>query len=243
MSPCYFHWKGEVSGCGGVMLWRIVVLSIVAVTIAGCVTTRAGVDFASLSQKSGPTKPGQARIVVFREQAYGGLFDQGWDVKLDGQPMGDMKTGTYVYADRPAGRHQLSSEMVGFPGVTQRDITVTAGRTHFFVAKSSERAKTFHVTSAAGGLTGLVVGNCNDLRRQQSRTARLHSVGRGRGEAGDCRASAGGVTPRFRAATPAVCRTAGRSVPILLIGFTRAMGIAALSPTCVPARCASSPTR
>ncbi len=143
---------------GGVMLWRVAVVSIAAVLMSGCVTTRTGVDFTSLSQKSGPTKPGQARIVVFREQAYGGLFDQGWDVKLDGQPMGDLKTGTYVYADRPAGRHQLSSELVGFPGVTQRDITVTAGRTHFFVAKPSERARTLQVTSAVGGLTGLIVG-------------------------------------------------------------------------------------
>lgn len=144
-----------VGGC--VMLWRVAVLSIVAVLMSGCVTTRTGADFASLSQKAGPTK-GQARIVVFREQAYGGLFDQGWDVKLDGQPMGDLKTGTYVYADRPAGRHQLSSEMAGFPGVTQREIVVAAGRTHFFLAKPSDRAKTLQVTSAAGGLTGLVVG-------------------------------------------------------------------------------------
>jgi Protein of unknown function (DUF2846) len=146
---------GRILVVGGVMLWRIVVLSIVGVLISGCVTTRSGTSFGSLSQKVGP---GQARIVVFREQAYGGLFDQGWDVKLDGQPMGDLKTGTYVYADRPAGRHQLSSEMVGFPGVTQRDIVVTAGRTHFFLAKPSDRAKTLQVTSAAGGLTGLVVG-------------------------------------------------------------------------------------
>ena len=143
---------------GGVMLWRVAMLSVVAVLMSGCVTTRTGVDFASLSQKAGSTKPGQARIVVFREQAYGGLFDQGWDVKLDGQAMGDLKTGTYVYADRPAGRHQLSSELVGFPGVTRCDIIVTAGRTHFFVVKPSERAKTLHVTSAVGGLTGLIVG-------------------------------------------------------------------------------------
>lgn len=140
------------------MLWRVLVLSIVAVTIAGCVTTRNGADFATTSQKIGPTKSGQARIVVFREQAYGGLFDQGWDVKLDGQPMSDLKTGTYVYVDRPAGRHQLSSEMAGFPGVTQREIIVTAGRTHFFIAKLSDRARTLNLTSAAGGLTGLIVG-------------------------------------------------------------------------------------
>jgi hypothetical protein len=155
--PCVISRWGRLL-LGGVMLWRIAVLSIVAVIVSGCITARSGADFASMSQRAGPTKPGQARIVVFREQAYGGLFDQGWDVKLDGQPMGDLKTGTYVYADRPAGRHQLVSEITGFPGVTRQDITVTAGRTHFFVAKVSDRARTLSVTSAAGGLVGLAVG-------------------------------------------------------------------------------------
>lgn len=142
---------------GGVMLWRIAVLSAVAVLISGCVTTGTGVDFASLSQKIGAPKPGQARIVVFREHGPG-LIDPGVDVKLDGQPMGDLKLGTYAYADRPAGRHQLSSESAAFPGVTQQTINVAAGRTHFFVARPSERARTLAVTSAVGGLAGLAVG-------------------------------------------------------------------------------------
>jgi Protein of unknown function (DUF2846) len=139
------------------MLWRIVVLSIVAVGISGCVTAKNGADFASLSQKIGAPKSGQARIVVFREPAHG-LIDPGVDVKLDGQPMGDLKAGTYAYADRPAGRHQLSCESAAFPGVTRQDINVGAGRTHFFVARPSERARTLAVTSAVGGLAGLAVG-------------------------------------------------------------------------------------
>ena len=139
------------------MLCRIGLLSIVAVIISGCVTANNGADFASLSQKIGAPKPGQARIVVFREQAYG-LIDPGVDVKLDGQPIGDLKAGTYAYADRPAGRHQLSCESAAFPGVTRQDINVTAGRTHFFVAKPSERARTLTMTSAVGGLAGLAVG-------------------------------------------------------------------------------------
>lgn len=139
------------------MQWRFAVLSVVAVVISGCVTTQNGADFTSLSQKIGPTKPGQARIVVFRERSMG-LIDPGWDVKLDGQLMGDLKAGTYVYADRPAGRHQLSSEVAGFPGVTRQDISVTAGRTHFFLAKLSDRARTLNMTSAAGGLVGYAVG-------------------------------------------------------------------------------------
>jgi hypothetical protein len=141
------------------MIWRVVALSIVAVMMWGCATERSGADFVSMSQKVGPPKAGQARIVVFREKGYGGIGDQGWDVKLDGEPMSDVKTGTYAYADRPAGRHQLSSTMAMFPGVTQRDVDVASGRTYFFLARLSDRYKALNAMSAAGGLTGLVVAS------------------------------------------------------------------------------------
>jgi hypothetical protein len=144
---------------GGAMIWRVVALPIVAVMMSGCVTERSGADFVSMSQKVGPPKAGQARIVVFREKGYGGIGDQGWDVKLDGEPISDLKTGTYAYADRPAGRHQLSSTMAMFPGVTQLDVGVASGRTYFFLARPSDRAKALNTMSAAGGLAGLVVAS------------------------------------------------------------------------------------
>ena len=115
------------------MLRRLAVLSVAAIVISGCVTERSGLDFASMSQQIGPPKAGQARVVLFREPAFGGIFDQGWNVKLDGTPMGELKTGTYVYADRPARRHQLSYEVGLFPGLSQRDFTVVPGRTYFFL--------------------------------------------------------------------------------------------------------------
>jgi hypothetical protein len=117
-----------------------------------------GTDFSALAQKIGPPKAGQARIVVFREKGYGGLADEGWEIQLDAQPMTGLKTGTYVYADRPAGRHKLSSIMALFPGETQYEITVAAGRTYFFLVRPSTRAKTLSAMSAAAGLSGLVVG-------------------------------------------------------------------------------------
>jgi hypothetical protein len=100
------------------MLGRMVAWVIVAFVISGCVTERDGTDFAALAQKVGPPKPGRAPIVVFREKGYGGLADEGWEIQLDGQPMGGLKTGTYVYADRPAGRHKLS---VNYGAVSGRD--------------------------------------------------------------------------------------------------------------------------
>jgi hypothetical protein len=70
-------------------------------------------------------------------------------------PTGELKTG--VYADRPAGRHQLSYEVGLFPGVSQRDFTVVPGRTYFFLVKVSDRAKTLNAAQASGGLADLVV--------------------------------------------------------------------------------------
>jgi hypothetical protein len=144
---------------GVIMIWRAIAVAVIACGVSGCVTERDGLDFAGLSQKVGPPKPGQARIVVFREQGFGGISDTGWDVKLDGQTLSGLKTGTFVYLDRPVGHHDLASTATLFPGETHKDITVTAGRTYFFLAKPSDRAEKLNAMAAAGGLTGLVIGS------------------------------------------------------------------------------------
>ena len=140
------------------MIWRGVALLTIAALLTSCVTERTGADYARLIQKVGPPRPGQSRIVVLREKAYSGLADPGWDVKLDGVPMSDLKTGTYAYADRPAGQHQLSATASLFPGVGQRDMSTQSGRTYFFLARTSERARVLDGMAAAGGLGGLLVG-------------------------------------------------------------------------------------
>ncbi len=140
------------------MFLRGMLLTVVAVLLSGCVTERTGADYPSLSQKVGTPRPGQARIVVFREKGYGGIVDQGWEVKLDGSPMRQLKTGTFVYSDRPAGHHQLTANMELFSGTTQVDVAAESGRTYFFLARPSDKAKTLNAMSAAGGLAGLVVG-------------------------------------------------------------------------------------
>jgi hypothetical protein len=141
------------------MFWRGVVLSIAAVLLSGCVTERSGADYASMLQKVGPPPAGKARIVVLREKGYAGIADQGWDVRLDGGPMTDLKTGTYVYADRPAGRHELSATASMFPGVSQYDFAAVSGRTYFFLTRPSARAKTLNGMSVAGGVAGLLIAS------------------------------------------------------------------------------------
>ena len=140
------------------MIWRGLALSIAAVLLTSCVTERTGFDYARLIEKVGPPRAGQSRIVVLREKAYGGLTDPGWDIKVDGRRLRDLKTGTYAYVDTPAGQHQLSATASLFPGVSQRDVSTQSGRTYFFLAKPSERAKVLDGMAVAGGVAGLLVG-------------------------------------------------------------------------------------
>ena len=136
----------------------LLALSLLAAFLSGCVTERDGLDFAAMSQKVGPPRAGHARIVVFREKGYAGIADEGWDVKLDEGPLPSLKTGTYVYVDRPTGHHEISATMSLFPGTSRRDVSAESGRTYFFLARPSEKSKTLGAMSAAGGIAGLVVG-------------------------------------------------------------------------------------
>jgi hypothetical protein len=136
----------------------LVAACLVAVFLSGCASERAGFEYAGVMQKVGPPRPGQSRIVVLQEKG-NGLTGTACDVKLDGGPVGTLKTGTYLYADRPAGRHQLSATETMFPGESKHDITTGAGRTYFFLARTSERHKTITGATIMGGLAGMAAAS------------------------------------------------------------------------------------
>jgi hypothetical protein len=104
-------------------------------------------------ESSGHQRPGRRASSCFAKRGYGGLADAGWGFTLDGAPLKGLKTGTYVYADRPAGPHQFVAEEPGFPGVTRVDFTAQSGQTLFFVARMSER-KSAVIANASTGLLG-----------------------------------------------------------------------------------------
>jgi Protein of unknown function (DUF2846) len=122
--------------------------------LTGCMT-QSGTDYATVAQKVGPPKPGHSRVLVLQEQRKGlsMAFCQ-CDMKVDGAPMGKVAPGTYVYADVPAGRHELTANEVLFPGETRREFVTQAGRTYYFVMKTSER----HDAVTGGALIGGIVG-------------------------------------------------------------------------------------
>ena len=144
--------------------WQLYLAFALAAVLLGCVT-QSGPPLSSLATLGGPPR-GMARIVaVRREKGYFGI-DYAFPVKLDGEPLGELATGTFAYLDRPAGPHQLSSELWGSPGVTRRDFTAVSGRTYFFGVSVNEKAKDIQVVSAISPLGGLVAAAATYNDRQ-----------------------------------------------------------------------------
>jgi Protein of unknown function (DUF2846) len=137
-------------------MFRYVGMVVAAALLFGCTGTREGLDFAAVSQMNGAPKKGQGRLVLVRETQVTGSMDGGYPVSLDGQPIGDLKTGTFLVRDIPAGRHELTVSVWSFPGVTKQEISVTSGRTYFYTANMSERGKAMMVGSMAG-IAGIAV--------------------------------------------------------------------------------------
>lgn len=127
-------------------------LLFVAVLLSGCVTARTGFDYAAIMQKVGPPASGQARI-VFLSEKHNAAFAE---LAVDGSPAGKLKPGTYVYADRPAGRHQIVATEALFMGETRQEITTTPGRTYFLAARPTERYRLVSSQIMMGGIIGVL---------------------------------------------------------------------------------------
>jgi hypothetical protein len=141
--------------------WRLP-LAMVALTIAvGCAgPTRTGATFDTLTQTIKAPKAGNARVVVLRDKAFPGLFDIGWQVRLDGAPVGDLKTGTFVYRDRPAGSHKLTFERPGdLFRESHQEFAVASGRTYFFRLEMNEKGRLVMAASSQAGLAGLFISS------------------------------------------------------------------------------------
>ena len=137
------------------MFGRYAALLAGVLMVSGCVSDGVGTDYAAISQKFGPPKPGHSRVVVLQEKRKGlSMAFCACDLKLDGEPIGKVAFGTYAFADRPAGRHQLVASEVMFPGDTTFNFATESGRTYFFLLRSSERHDSVTGVSMVGGLVG-----------------------------------------------------------------------------------------
>jgi hypothetical protein len=131
--------------------WRLPLVLTVAAAVAGCAPARTGATLDAIA----PLKPGLARVFVLRDRAFGDIFDTGWQAYLDETPMGNLKTGTFVYVDRPA------PALFARPGdlfpASQQEISVLPGRTYYFRLDMNEKGKWISSSGAFAGLTGMLV--------------------------------------------------------------------------------------
>jgi hypothetical protein len=135
----------------------------VLLLISGCVTARTGFDYATVMQKVRPPRPGYSRIVIFGEVARQSPGVVG-EFAIGGLPPKQLKLGTYIYADQPAGKHQVLATRYAFPGETRYDITTAPGRTYFLLMRGSARLYTVSNTSMTTGVAGALIATALTAR-------------------------------------------------------------------------------
>src|SRR5690349_14986309 len=120
--------------------WRLCAAFVLAAALGGCVTTQVGSPLPSLATVGGVPK-GMARVVIVRvEPRAFGAQNNNFPVKLDGQSLGELAPGTFVSQDCPAGAHQLTADLSGWPGTTRLDFTAAPGRTYYFRTNLNDKA-------------------------------------------------------------------------------------------------------
>jgi len=142
------------------MFGRCAALLAGVLMVSGCVSNGIGTDYAAISQKVGSPRPGHSRVVVLQEKRKGlSMALCACEMKLDGEPIGKVTVGTYVFVDRSAGLHQLVASELMFPGDTTHNFATEPGRTYFFLLRSSERHDSVTGGSMVGGLVGGLIAS------------------------------------------------------------------------------------
>jgi len=134
---------------------RIAAVLIATAALTGCATTQSsGPPIASLASIGAPPA-GKARIVVMRpEKGLTGWGDRALPVKIDGEPLDGLLTGTYASVDRPPGRHQITAELQDHAGVSRHDVNVASGRVYYFSAGYKQKVNDVYAATLLGGLAG-----------------------------------------------------------------------------------------
>jgi hypothetical protein len=139
-------------------LFKFIVLFAIVVS-AGCAPARTGATLDDLNKKVGGPRGGQTRIVVIRPKDMT-LIDSGWKVYLDDAVMGDLKTGTFLYRDRPAGPHKLMFARPGeFARASTQELSASAGRTYVFRLELNGKGQLVNSSAVSAGLAGLLISS------------------------------------------------------------------------------------
>jgi hypothetical protein len=129
---------------------------VVATAIAGCAPTRTGATLDAIA----PPKPGVARVFVLRDKSFGNIIDTGFQAYLDEAPMGDLKTGTFVYRDVPAGPHKLffARPLEMFRG-SHLEFSSAPGRSYYFRLELDDKGKWITASTVVAGMAGALASS------------------------------------------------------------------------------------
>ena len=150
-------WRGDLAAVG-VLDWRTAIDGVcerwsghrLCRRHAENRTTSAGaVAHSCLPGKEGWSQYGHLRL---RSEA-------GWCAAREGRAW-----GKYVYADRPAGHHEIVISEPLFPGDTRREIAMESGRTHFYLIRTTARHNAVSGVALVGGLAGAVIASAATSR-------------------------------------------------------------------------------
>jgi hypothetical protein len=121
------------------MSWcRSVLAALVCAVLSACAATTA------LESQNKPLTARTARIYILRPGGWaGGAMSA--NVKIDGVNVGSVAIKSYLFVDRPPGRHKIDMSISGEFGTNVHEIEVVAGRTYYMVV---------NVRTTAAGLRG-----------------------------------------------------------------------------------------
>jgi hypothetical protein len=136
--------------------WRPVLALVAAAAIAGCAPMRTGATLDAIA----PPKPGVARVFVLRDKSFGNIIDTGFQAYLDEAPMGDLKTGTFVYRDVPAGPHKLffARPLEMFRG-SRQEFSAAPGRSYYFRLELNDKGKWITASTMVAGMAGALASS------------------------------------------------------------------------------------
>lgn len=132
----------------------VAVALVAAALLSGCAGVPMATPEADMAAKQYRPDPGMAALYVYRNETFGAALKM--PVLLDGQPMGETASKTYLYRQVAPGQHVVTAKTEGDSTVS---IDAAPGATYFvwqevkmgMMAGRSE----LHVVDAATGKEGV----------------------------------------------------------------------------------------
>ena len=108
-----------------VSMLRVALAALICASLTACAATSA------LESQSKPASAQNARIYILRPGALSGGA-MAANVRINGAEVGYVANGSYLFVDRPPGRHKIEVRLTAGLAGHEHEARVEAGRTYYF---------------------------------------------------------------------------------------------------------------